>query len=79
MNQTLRFMFGSPQRVIVTAIIGFILWGMVDPNSIRCLVATCWNNFWMAFGPLIQELLKLLIVGGVIWLFVKGLFKTAKK
>ena len=78
MNQTLRFMFGSPQRVIVTAIIGFILWGMVDPVSVRDLVAKCWGNFWMAFGPIIQMLLQLLILGGGIWLMVRGIFKKAK-
>ncbi|MFA6459618.1 MAG: hypothetical protein WCV79_04485 [Candidatus Paceibacterota bacterium] len=78
LNTTICFLFGSPQRVIVTAVIGFILWGVVDPESVRYLTVTCWNNFWKAFGPLLQQLLQLLIVGGVIWFFVKNLFSKKK-
>ena len=30
MNQAIRFLFGSPQRVITTALCGFALWGIMD-------------------------------------------------
>jgi hypothetical protein len=78
MNQVLRFLLGSPQRVITTGIMGFVVWGMVNPRSVSLLIALCWNNFWEAFGPLFQILLQLFIVCGVIWLFVKSLFKKTK-
>ena len=73
------WMFGTPKRLGVTAIVAIAIWSMVDPIAVRSLIATSWNNFWTAFGPLFNQLLQLLIMGGVIWLFIRGLFKKDKK
>ena len=78
MNQAIRFLFGSPQRVITTAFCGFAIWGIIDPQAVRCLIASCASNFWLAFGPLLIQLLQILIVVGVIWAMVRGLFKKGK-
>ena len=78
MNQAIRFLFGSPQRVITTALCGFALWGIIDPHSVRLLITTCGRNFWLAFGPLLIQLLQILIVVGVIWAMIRGLFKKGK-
>lgn len=78
MRQILRYLFGTAQRARNTAIVGMVLWAMIDPQSVRHLVAVGCHNFWTAFGPLFQQLLQLLIVGGVIWFLVKNLFKKSK-
>lgn len=73
MTTILRFMFGSTNRAINTAVLALVLWGIVSPESVRAVLALCWNNFWFAFGDLAVALLQIAIVGGVVvWCFKKA-------
>ncbi|MDD5318920.1 MAG: hypothetical protein PHF79_03880 [Candidatus Pacebacteria bacterium] len=78
MNRYLRFLLGSPQRAIVTLLVSFGIFGMIAPQTAGSIVAEGWNNFWIAFKPLFQQLLQLAIVVGGICLIVRGVFKKPK-
>ena len=75
MKQAMLFFFGSPKRVLCTGLGGLVAWALADPESVRDMLATGWNNFWIAFGPLFQQLIAIAIIGGIAYYMVKGLFK----
>jgi succinate dehydrogenase/fumarate reductase cytochrome b subunit len=76
MNPVLRFLFGSARRALITAIVILAVFGMSNPDAAGALVATAWNNFWTAFGPLIQKLIELAVVIALCYYFITGLCKS---
>lgn len=72
--RVLGYLFGNANRAFTTALCAAVLWGIIDPTSVRSMIALCWNNFWEAFGPLLVMLLQLAIMVGVGWLFIRKMF-----
>ena len=76
MDNVLMFFFGSVRRALSTCLVIIVIFGILNPEAANEAVATAWNNFWTAFGPVIQKLLELVIVVGLCYAFIKGLLKS---
>lgn len=72
MDNVLMFFFGSVRRALSTCLVILAIFGILNPEAANEAVATAWNNFWTAFGPVLGALLKLFVVGGVIVMVMKS-------
>lgn len=70
----LRHLFGTSNRAFTTVLCALVLWGIIDPTSVRSFIALCWNNFWEAFEPLLYMLLQLAIMLGALVFVYRKVF-----
>jgi hypothetical protein len=78
MNPYTRFFLGTPVRVLSTLLGCLAIWGIADPESARSFVVGCWNNFWHAFGPILEQLFVLAIVCVGVRIILAGFSKKGK-
>lgn len=76
MDNVLMFLFGSVRRALSTCLVILAIFGILNPEAANEAVATAWNNFWIAFGPVLGKLLELSIAGGFFYFILRGLFKS---
>jgi hypothetical protein len=51
-----------------------VLWGVIDPVSMKTTIALGWENFWVAFGPLIDFLIQLGVLAAIAVFLYKKTF-----
>ena len=75
MDNVLMFFFGSVRRALSTCLVILVVFGILNPEAANEAVATAWNNFWTAFGPVLGKLLELAVVVGLLLYILRNLFK----
>jgi hypothetical protein len=73
---TLRFLFATPQRGLVTVVIMIMAFGIINPDFLHSVTTAMLEKFWLAFGPLFWMILHFLaFLAGcalMIWVIRKG-------
>jgi hypothetical protein len=75
----LRYLFGTANRAGTTVLCALVLWGIIDPTSVRSFIALCWNNFWEAFEPLLYMLLQFAIMVGALVFISRKVFGGSRQ